>query len=841
MKNRVDFWNDNLKENYQKFSGAKLGNDYDFSYISEIYDNKDFAVFRIKANEFSEKVEAKDREVWVGGSCSMSLDFSSNNYLVKQYTNDNVPALDLAISFDNGDKFLLNLSYLDKYDEAILRNAKFNHPDIPIDDYNKRPLIGEQKSGDNVWQLSFELDKSIVVYGLGDLMMPLNKRSYQAKMWNTDDPSVQLENRQSLYKSIPIIYLIKPETDEVWTLFFDNPSRAYFDICHSQKDRLIYAVEDSECVIYISYSSNLKEAYKKLTKLLSFPSVPKRSILGYHQSRWSYYSDRMIDDLLENFDKHRIPISAIHLDIDYMDGFRNFTYNAEAFSSLKNTSDRLKDNNIDLITIIDAGLKYDEAYPIYQECVERNILLPSEARSQSILEGKLDINQLPSDSGDESRKNQVQDNIDIANDDKEIEIGKKNYYFGWVWPGHTVFPDFEQSSCRQWWSEKIRDFVETNGLSGIWLDMNEPANFNGDLPDKLITLSQDDDRSLPIFHKNWHNRFANQMSMATYEGLKEARPDSRPFVFSRAAYAGLQKYAGAWTGDSMSIWSQLRMQLCQILTLSICGMGFISADIGGFLADTNKELYLRWLELGIFYPFVRNHSEINSSYQEPWAFDEETSEISRTLIELRYRMIPYIYDSMIKESLSSGLPLLRPMALEFNSDPFIYTINDQFMFADSILVAPILDPSTYARAIYLPAGGWYSFHSGEYIYMDKGGYILEKASLGHCPMFVKEGSIIPLAKREDTACFKERNKTACDELVVRYYVNRSQSKYSDSEKSDDCIRYRHYLDSGDGYSYLNNRTSIYDFYLEAGKLTYELRVGEEQLRYKSIEVEYIGR
>lgn len=823
MDNYVNFWHRNEKRAYKNVL-FDLGS-IDCACEVETYFNKDFYVINGKLSSVGDNILETS---YVYDNLTVYSTFeSSYNQLVRRYIDVDYPSLATKIRFSSA-KLSFQASYLSKFDDEVLTTKKFNQDFIFHDDYVKRPKLNLNTEGASakLWQIVISVTEDSFIYGLGDLMTPLNKREYQFVLWNTDDPSVQLENRRSLYKSIPIVYIIDKASFEVWTVFFDNSSRAKIDLAQCYRDKIIYSVEDDGFSLYINHSRNIKEAYLKIVDLLGVNNLPKRSILGYQQSRWSYYSDLMLDELLAKFSDCQIPLSVINLDIDYMDEFKDFTYDKTKFKNLKSTAVYLSKKKIDLVLIIDAGLKYDPEYFAYSEAQKLDILLPG--RSRLCLECDKDTRKSLNEYDYKliahlEEKLYLQDgNLDLT----VLEKIKEYFYLGWVWPGHTVFPDFEQEKCRIWWKEKIRDFVSENNIAGIWLDMNEPANFNGDMPDELETLSRDKGRDCSLYHKNWHNRYANQMALATYEGLLEARPDNRPFVFSRAAYAGIQNFAGVWTGDSSSIWAQLRMQLCQILSLSLCGINLVSADIAGFIGNTNKELYIRWLELGIFYPFVRNHSEINSSYQEPWCFDDETLSISRDLIELRYSLLPYIYDAMIEAEVGNKLPLMRAMAMEYPEDQNCYTINDQFFFASALMIAPILDPGVRARAVYLPKGEWYNFHTNEYFNIETGRYLLVEAEYGKVIMFIKSGSILPFAKRENV----DINSTDTDELIVKCYPSRLTTLGSE------LLSYKHYLDSGDGYAYRENTTTEYLFSWKNGEVIYQEKIGSEALSYKSIEL-----
>ncbi|MDO5732858.1 MAG: glycoside hydrolase family 31 protein [Eubacteriales bacterium] len=603
-------------------------------------------------------------------------------------------------------------------------------------------------------EVRITLPSNYLIYGLGDPMAPLNRRGYRFSFWNVDDPTVQLEHRASLYKSMPLCYLLDPKSGECEVFVFDQTSRAHIDLGSLEADAIRYLVEADRLRLYHLHCEQLADAYQASSRFFGHSQCPARAILGYHQSRWGYDSADAIRALAAEFEAHKLPISQIHLDILYMDGYRNFTWDPERFPRPQALCEELSDLGIGIVPILDAGLKYDLDYPICQEAVSQGLLLKEADHSD---------------------------------------------YHGWVWPGDTVYPNFESSACRRWWAHKVSDFVSDYQVSGLWLDMNEPANFNGELPDSIAVDASDSDDGL--LHKNWHNRYGSQMSRASYEGLRAARREQRPFVFSRAAYLGHAAFAGIWTGDSMSIWGQLQMQLPQLLSLSLCGFNLLGGDIGGFGFHATPELFLRWFELSLAMPLMRNHAEINSSAQEPFAFGDFVLERVRRLLALRYQLIPYLYDAMIESELHAEQPVLAPLALHFPEDERVYEIGDAFMLGRSLLIAPVLQAGQRERLIYLPEGIWYDYYDGQ-VYSG-GQSIIYSAPLGHLPILVREGSLLPEWSYPDRV-----SMNACrppDQLHLRYFPSKTRN-----------CHYAHYLDEGDGYAYRSARARRYDFYIEAG-------------------------
>lgn len=687
----------------------------------------------------------------------------------------------------------------------------------------REALPAEARDGLHCLQLRIHLEKEDLLFGLGDPMAPLNRRGYRFTMWNTDDPSVQLEHRASLYKSVPILFKIHPKTKRCCVLFFDQSARSHFDLALCRENTLIYTTEARSLRLYVAEEEHFPAAYRRLVSWLGTNSLPPRSILGYHQSRWSYKDEAMVEELLQLFDQYRLPLSHVHLDIDYMEGFRNFSWSRERFPGAESLSRRLGEAGIGLIPILDAGMKLDPTYPPYCRGHERAVFLKEKALVPRRAEED------GADTGPSSSEPAVESGAPRENDE----------YVGRVWPGETVYPDFEQAEARRWWKEEVAAFVRRFRPAGIWLDMNEPANFNGDLPDELVTRSRDAGRQCGVTHRDWHNRFANQMALATREGICEANPKKRPFLFSRAAYAGIQAFAGVWTGDSISMWGELRMQVAQMLTLSFCGISLLSADIGGFGGHATEELFVRWFQWGSLMPFMRNHCELNGRFQEPWCFGERALRQCRDSLEFRYSMIPYIYDQMTETECGDRLPLLRCLALMHPDDDTAYQINDSFYWGRDFLAAPILDPGRAVRAVYLPKGAWYDYRTQVFYDCREGGrWILASAEDGSLPLFVRAGAMIPTWPRQGSEFWSFAERNSCDPgscLELRAYPFPKDSTRAERE----AYSYVHHLDSGDGFAYRRGEESRYEFRWGEEGLEAEVTIGSEGLSYDEIRVLFI--
>lgn len=310
-------------------------------------------------------------------------------------------------------------------------------------------------------------------------------------------------------------------------------------------------------------------------------------------------------------------------------------------------------------------------------------------------------------------------------------------YVNKVWPGDSVFPDFGRKEVRDWWANN-QHFLVKMGVAGVWNDMNEPASFEGEIPENVVFSDHDQ----PSSHKKMHNVYGHNMDKATYTGLKQLQ-GKRPYVITRAAYAGTQKYATVWTGDNHSIWPHLQLMIPQLCNLGLSGFSFAGTDIGGFGSDAQPELLTRWIEAAIFSPLLRNHSAMGTRHQEPWIFGETTLSIYRKYLQLRYHFIPYLYDLFAIES-RTGLPIMRPLVLEYPDDTNTRNLDDEYMVGDSVLVAPIVQKSKNKRLVYLPAGQWIDFRNNR-VYTGNQDIVVD-APLDTLPLFIKKNTLLPWGK-----------------------------------------------------------------------------------------------
>ncbi len=425
-------------------------------------------------------------------------------------------------------------------------------------------LTAEGATSHGYHQVLKQLAPDEQFFGLGDKTGFINKRGYEFDNWNTDDPAPQMENFTRLYKSVP--FLLGLKNGIPYGLFFDNTNRSHFDLGKESDAYYFYSVEDGVLDYYVIGGASLAAVIQNYTYLTGRTPLPQKWTLGYQQSRWGYQDAAEIKRIAQKMRAYHLPLDVIHLDIDYMDGYRVFTWDPHKYPDMKQFLAELKAAGIKIVTIIDPGVKEDPGYSVFDAGVRNNFFV------------------------------KTPEGFDYVNR---------------VWPGESVYPDFGRARVRAWWADNHQKLTAA-GVAGIWNDMNEPASFNGQIPDEIIFSDEDQAAT----HGKMHNVYGHNMSRATYEGLL-AQQQRRPFVITRAAFAGTQKYATVWTGDNHALWAHLQMMIPQLSNLGLSGFAFAGTDIGGFGSDTTAELLIRWLEAAIFSPLLRNHSAIGTRFQEP--------------------------------------------------------------------------------------------------------------------------------------------------------------------------------------------------------------------------------
>jgi alpha-glucosidase len=568
-------------------------------------------------------------------------------------------------------------------------------------------------------------------FGLGDKAGPMERRNRAFTMWNTDAYDWQ-ESTDPLYKTIPFFMGLRDGT--AWGIFFDNTYRSSFDFGKESNDYFSFGAEGGELNYYFYLGPEPKTVLSEYTGMIGRAPLPPLWSLGFQQSRWSYFPEARVREIAELFREKKIPADVIYLDIDYENGDRTFTIDPQNFPHFEQMIHDLRAEGFHAVAITDLHIKKDPGYAAY-------------------------------DSGEK---------IDafVKNPDGSDFVGP-------VWPGPSVFPDFTLTRVRDWWGGLYREFVGM-GIAGFWNDMNEPAVFErADKTMPIETVHRLDDGT-KLDHRAIHNIFGMENARATYDGLRKLQPDERPFVLARAAYAGAQRYAASWTGDNVSTWNHLGMSVPMLLSLGISGYPLVGADVGGFVGSPPADLLTRWIELGTFYPMDRDHTAKGTADQEPWVHGLEQEAIRRRYIELRYRLMPYIYTG-VEEMSRTGVPLMRPIFLEFPEARDFYDENREFLFGRDLLVAPVLTEMVDEIEDHFPPGDWYDYWTGEKwtdAHRPK-----RHLQLDQLPLYARGGAIIP-----EQAVVQNTGEKPDGPLELRVYPG------SDCGGSI-------YLDDGHTYSY----------------------------------------
>jgi alpha-glucosidase len=566
-------------------------------------------------------------------------------------------------------------------------------------------------------------------YGFGEKAGSLQKRDQAMTMWNSDIPAYTGAT-DPLYHSIPFFYGIR--AGKAYGIFLDNTARSSFDMGKESPATYSFGTGGGDLNYYFFYGPEPKKILTRFTQLVGRIPLPPRWSLGYQQCRWSYAPESRVRAIARGFRSRSIPCDVIYLDIDYMDGYRIFTWNRASFPDPPRLISDLASEGFRIAVIVDPGIKTDSAYAVYRSGLEARAF--------------------------------------VRNADGSI-------YRGAVWPGVCAFPDFTSDGARTWWGNQFAGLV-ASGVRGFWNDMNEPSVF--DVPSKTIDLSAlHDGGGLGRTHATNHNVYGMEMVRATYEGVRRLMPKERPFILTRASYAGGQRYSAAWTGDNVSSWEHLAMAIPMCLNMGISGQPFVGSDIGGFIGHPSGELFARWLELGVFTPLMRAHSVINEKNKEPWEYGSTFTDINRETINLRYRLLPYIY-TVMEEASRAGIPAMRPLIFEFPGDSRFAENGEEFMFGPDLLVAPVLTEGDVQRRVDLPQGTWYDFYSGARME----GSVTVDAPVDRIPAFARAGSVVPMQQ-----AVQYTGEAPISPLTLRAFPPLPGSAYDSQYYEDDGSSY----------------------------------------------------
>lgn len=538
-------------------------------------------------------------------------------------------------------------------------------------------------------------------FGIGEEPFPLDRSGSVLTMWNTD-AGYHAGQTTPIYSSIPFYMAVNG--GRAYGLFYDDSYKSEFDFGAKLRNSVGFTADGGELRFYVFPGPALPAVLAEYSRLTGRTPLPPEWALGFQQSRWGYLPDSELFRITHEFRSRGIPCDVLYLDIDYMDGYRLFTWSPQRFPDPRRMLADLRREGMKVTTIVDVGIKVDSGYDVYRQLLAAN---------------------------------------------GYVTWPDGSPYVGDVWPGKTVFPDFTLQRTRTWWGE-MNNRLWDAGIAGIWNDMNEPANFfGGTLPD--VTMFGKGEREGS--HLEYHNVYALLEARATYEGWRRLQPDRRPFIVTRAGFSGLQRYTSIWTGDNSADWEHLALAVDMVLGLSISGVPFAGADIGGFAGAPDAELFSRFLQASTFFPFYRTHSEFSAPGREPWAFGPVHEAANREMIRLRYRLLPQLYTAFYQHG-RDGSPVARPLVYAFQGDSAVYGINDEFLFGDHLLVAPVTRQGQDTRAVYLPAGRWYRYPFDSVV--DGGRTVTVSAPrvnpwarddsnfVRGVPLFVRAGAVIPM-------------------------------------------------------------------------------------------------
>lgn len=594
------------------------------------------------------------------------------------------------------------------------------------------------KAADGNIVLSCRMGERDAVYGLGEQVRGINKRGFSYVSYALDDP-VHTENKHSLYGAHNFILLGGQKTG----LFVDNPGKVIFDVGETKMD-ILTITAGADCVIYVVEGSSLRDVVKQFRRLIGRSYIPPKWAFGYQQSRWGYKSEDDVREVVDGHHSNGIPLEAVYLDIDYMERYKDFTINTETFPNFKDFVGEMKGRNVHLVPIIDAGVKIEEGYPVYEEGIAGNYFC------------------------------------------KE-ENGKD--FVGAVWPGKVHFPDMLNSRAREWFGNKYQWLID-QGIDGFWNDMNEPTIFYSEnnlkkVLDEIVSMKDEnldinsffrlkeivgglsnskvdyqsfyhDMDGVRVRHDRVHNLYGYNMTKAAGEAFSRIAPEHRILLFSRSSYIGMHRYGGIWTGDNNAWWSQLLLSIQQMPSLNMCGILYAGSDIGGFGSDTTQDLLMRWMEFGIFTPLMRNHAALGTRRQEVYQFD--AGKDFKDIIRIRYGLIPYLYSEFMKAVFDDEM-YFRPLAFDYPENDHAVCVEDQLMVGDSIMIAPVYTQNAKGRYVYLPEEmlmvRMKSLEERDYEVLGKGHHYVDVA-LDEIVIFVKKNHMLPFA------VLGERTKTTAD-------------------------------------------------------------------------------
>ncbi len=620
-------------------------------------------------------------------------------------------------------------------------------------------------------RLSLHAPEDEAYLGFGEKVGPLDKRGMRLTFWNTD-VMPHHPDTDPLYISIPFALGLREGV--AWGFFLDETWRSEVDVAYEDPERVRWESWGPELDVYLLVGPHPADVVRRYIALTGRPPLPPLWSLGAQQSRWGYESAEDIRGVIDAYRSRGLPLDAVYLDIDYLDAYKAWTWDRSRFPDPEGLTREAATAGVRLVPIINPSVKAEPGFPVYEEAKAADALVRA-------------------DSGD-------------------VLVGE-------VWARPAVFPDFTREEVQRWWADWHQEFLE-QGVAGFWNDMNEPACFSlleatgsvsatGGRPEEA---RRTEGKTLPDAarhgrrrHLEVHNVYGMSMAKAGFEGFRQYAPERRPFLLTRAGFAGMQRYAAAWTGDNSSHWEHLELSMPMLMGLGLSGVAFTGVDIPGFIGRPSPELFTRWTQLGTFYPLMRNHAAKPMPYQEPWRFGEKHLALAREALERRYRLLPTLY-SLMHEAAESGLPVLRPLLMLDPADPEALRAFDAFLFGQDLLVAPITRPGHTRRMVYLPRGQWMEWPNLEMPGQVHEGsqHLIAEGPLDTVPLWLRAGGGVALT---DPA----PHTTTANWAHLEWHIHAGPD-----------LRLRLYEDAGEGYG--ESRLTTLTGGMDRGRFWLERRV-----------------
>lgn len=565
--------------------------------------------------------------------------------------------------------------------------------------------------------------------GLGEKTGNLDRRGSAYVHWNTDNPHHQSWD-DPLYASFPFYIGIHHGLN--YGIFFDNSYRSVFSFGASNDRFSSFGADGGEMNYYFIWHENISGILKLYSDLTGRMEIPPLWGLGYQQCRWSYFPDSEVMNIAHTFRDKKIPLDVLYLDIHYMDNYKIFTWNSIRFPKPAQMVGDLKKMGIHTTVILDPGIKVEKGYKAYEDGLKENVF---------------------------------------------VKYPDQTPYTAQVWPGWCHFPDFTKPACRLWWSEQFNELVK-DGIEGFWNDMNEPASWGQSTP-SLINFDWEGNKTT---YKQAKNVYGLLMARSTFEATQKLMNGKRPLVLTRSGFAGLQRYSAIWTGDNSPNDDHMLLGVRMVNSIGLAGVPYCGYDVGGFMGDGTPKLFARWISIGVFAPFYRSHKSYNNREAEPWSYGEDIEVIARDYIQLRYKLLPYVYSAFYEASLS-GMPIARSLCIDYPYQEKIYSTDyqNQYLFGPSLLIAPVESEKLFTK-VYLPDGDWFDFYSDEK-YTGNQEYRVD-CPLNRLPVFAKAGSIIPMQK-----AVQSTSENPSDTLTIHLYKGNTTNEF--------C----YYEDDGNSYNY----------------------------------------